>query len=120
MYLYDGKPTASRIATIAATVISSVSVKPASLFMAGQFTGAGPYKKWYSVTIGRRADGRYPESLGRSQLLHITPANGAWPEPGDAALHRLSAAGGMGDEGAGLASRIRRGSAVQAHPQAQP
>src|SRR5579862_2919461 len=75
MYLYDGKPTASRIATIAATVISSVSVKPASLFMAAQFTGAGPYKRRYSVTIGRRADGRYPGGVGRSRPLHITPAN---------------------------------------------
>src|SRR5579863_7745089 len=104
MYLYDGKPTASRIATIAATVISSVSVKPASLFMARQFTGAGPYKRRYSVTIARRADGRYPGGVGRSQPLHITPANGACGSPGDVTGSALRGASARKVRGSSLVS----------------
>ena len=75
MYRYDGTPILSRMATIAATVISSVSVKPASLFMAAQFTGARAWRKRYSVTIDRPPDRRYPAALGRSQAVHITGEN---------------------------------------------
>src|ERR1700732_4900166 len=106
MYLYEGTPRASRIATIADTTISSVSEKPICLFMAAQSTGETSAVKRYWVTldpgIGRTAAGGIwavvpmhitraarEEKGGRSRL---PAAHGARAHNGPAGRSKLSRA----------------------------